>query len=710
MGRQLGTWIGIAWLVLTGAARGAETAPDFATEVLPVLTRAGCNSGACHGAAIGRGGFRLSLLGSDPQADYASIVEEYKGRRVHLVRPEASLLLRKPAGKLSHGGGRRLPVDGEGHARVLGWLQAGAPPSSGRLLQSLELTPSNQWLPRPDEHFTVRATAHFNDGSMADVTRWAIFTPTDPAALDCTGNGDVTALRRGQHELLVRFLGAIGCVTVVIPYHDTPPSAERPGTNFVDDHINRVLDRLRLPHAPRSNDAMLARRVFLDVLGQLPEPEEVEAFAADPAADKWTRLIDRLMDRPEFVDYWSYQWGDLLRIESGRLRPEGAAAFHGWVREQVRRNTPLDQFARELLLAGGDSYRNGPANFSRVSADARAEAEFVGHVFLGVRIQCANCHNHPLDHWTQDDYHGLAATFARVGRGREVALLPRGEVTHPRTGRPATPRIPGVRDLADDGDPREALAAWLTDRANPYFARAAVNRLWRALMGRGLVESPDDHRATNPATHPELLDELARDFVAHGYDVRHTLRTILASEAYRRSATAVDGNRMDDRFYSRALVRALPPPVLVDAVARVTGVPEKLGDLPPGTRAVALGDARVPSQPLDLLGRCSRDTDCSTPPAAGGSLPLVLHAINGPWLNAKVTSPTGRIARLLREGRMERDVVTDVYRVALGREPTDKELAHWLPQLTAASADERRQSCEDFLWAMLNSSEFGTNH
>jgi hypothetical protein len=700
----------VAWLALTGAARGAEAVPDFATEVLPVFTRAGCNTGACHGAAIGRGGFRLSLLGSDPQADYASIVEEYKGRRVHLVRPEASLLLRKPGGELSHGGGRRLPADEEGHARILNWLRAGAPPGSGRALQTLELTPATQWLPEPGRQFDIRATARFSDGGTADVTRWAVFTPTDPAALDCTGSGAVTVLRRGQHQVLVRFLGAVGCVTVLVPYHDAPAPGDRPRANFVDDHVNRTLDRLHLPHAPRADDAALVRRVFLDLLGQLPRPEEVDAFAGDPAPDKWARLVDRLLERPEFVDHWSYQWGDLLRIESGRLRPEGAAAFHHWVREQVRRNVPLDQFARELLVADGDAYRHGPANFSRVPADARAQAEYVGQVFLGVRIQCANCHNHPLDRWTQDDYHGLAAVFARVGRGREVGLLPRGEAIHPRTGQPATPRIPGARDLAPDGDPRVALAAWLTDRDNPYFARAVVNRVWRALMGRGLVESPDDHRATNPATHPELLDELARAFVAHGFDVRHVLRTILASEAYRRSARAVEGNRMDDRFYSRALVRPLPPPVLVDAVARVTGVLEKLGDLPPGTPAVTLGDSRVPSVPLDLLGRCSRDAGCASPSTAAGSLPLALHAINGPWLNAKVAHPDGHLHRLLREGRTDAEVVAALYRTALGRRPTDQEMAHWPPRLKAASVDERRQKCEDFLWALLNSTEFGTNH
>ena len=312
----------------------------------------------------------------------------------------------------------------------------------------------------------------------------------------------------------------------------------------------------------------------------MPSPAEVDEFLADRAPDKHARLVDRLLASPEFVDHWAYKWGDLLRIESGRLGAEGAAAFHGWVRDAVARNTPLDRMAREMILALGDGDRVGPANFSRVASDARSQAELVSQAFLGVRLQCANCHDHPLDRWTRDDYHGLAAVFARVDRGRTVRLRERGEVIHPGTGLAASPRIPGERPIPGDGDPREAFAEWLTAPENPYFARAAVNRIWRELMGRGLVEPVDDHRATNPPTHPALLDVLARDLVAHGFDTRHTIRTILASEAYRRESRPVPGSPDDDRFYSHALARPLPPHVLVDAVARVTGVPEPLGDLP----------------------------------------------------------------------------------------------------------------------------------
>jgi len=421
-------------------------------------------------------------------------------------------------------------------------------------------------------------------------------------------------------------------------------------------------------------------------------------------------IVERLLERPEFVDLWSYKWGDLLRIESRRLQPEGAAAFHRWVRECVAKNTPLDVMACEMLLTLGDAYQVGPANFSRVPTDARTQAEHVSRVFLGVRLQCANCHNHPLDRWTQDDYHGLAAMFARIDHGREVRLLPRGDVIHPKTGQPATPRIPGEHFLASTDSAREQLAAWITSPANPLFARATVNRIWRELMGRGLVEPVDDHRATNPATHAELLDALAHDFTEHGFDVRHTIRAIVASEAYQRSSRSVLGNEADDRFYAKALVRPLPPHVLIDSIVKVTGVPETLGDLPPGTTAISLGDSRVASEPLDLLGRCSRDNDCTSGPAASGSLPLALHTINGPWLNAKISNPECRLSGAVKSQRPLNDILVDFYRISLSRHPTATELAHWQEALRSTHSGNGVDILQDFLWALLNSAEFCCNH
>ena len=719
---------------------GVAELPDFETRVLPVLTKAGCNSGACHGAAIGRGGFKLSLLGYDSQADFDSMVNEFEGRRVNRAHPAKSLVLRKPSMDLDHEGGLRLTPGDDGFQILHGWIAAGAPRGTTRRLVKLEVTPAAKWRPSVGEQFSVRVLAHFasaigdqrsaisNQQSTEDVTRWVVFTPTDAAAVRVGSRGEVTALQRGQSSIMIRFLGEVASVTVTVPIGEPSAApAARPRANFIDDHINRTLDELRLPHSPRADATTLARRVFLDLIGTLPDPVEVDAFVASggrqppysplhqgadaPRSPDGAALVDGLMDRPEFVDLWSYKWGDLLRIESRRLQPDGAAAFHAYIRECVAQNKPLDAMARELLLAVGDSYKVGPANFSRVPNDARTQAEHVSRVFLGVRLQCANCHNHPLDRWTQDDYHGLAAMFARLDRGREVKLLPRGDVIHPKTGQPATPRIPGDHFLASIDGAREQLGDWLTSPDNPFFARAAVNRIWRELMGRGLVEPVDDHRATNPATHPELLDALARDFVEHGFDVRHTIRTVVNSEAYQRSSLSLPGNRSDERFYSKSLVRPLPPPVVVDAVAKVTGVPEKLGELSPGTTAISLGDSHVPSEALDLLGRCSRDGDCTpSPSSSSGSLPLTLHTMNGPWLNAKISNPAGRLNRLLQTGQSPQDLVLEFYRVALGRRPTGSELEHWTKELDGSGAGNRGQALEDFVWALLNSAEFCCNH
>lgn len=691
-------------VVLLGITPLAAAVPDFETRILPILTKAGCNSGACHGAAIGRGGFRLSLLGYDPQADYESITQELKGRRANVASPERSLVLRKPSGGLPHEGGIRLRRSSEDYQLVRHWLQEGAPRGGGRVLKALELSKRSITLLKVGEKFPLRVQARFSDGQLEDVTRWVLFTPVDPAALRCTPDGELTVLRRGQHALMVRFLGEVDCATVTVPLHDAPVPAARPAANWVDTHVNQTLDLLRLPHSPRVEDRTFVRRVYLDLIGTLPEPAAVEAFVADHGPDKHTRLVDSLLARPEFADLWAYYWGDLLRIESRRLQAEGAAAFHQWVREQVARNTPLDEMARTMLLSLGDGHQVGPANFSRVPVDAGAQAEYVSQVFLGIRLQCANCHNHPLDRWTQDDYHGLAAVFARVDRTTPVVRLrERGEAIHPRTGQPAAARLPGTRFLAHAEDPREALARWITELQSPYFARAAVNRIWKALLGRGLVEPVDDHRATNPPSHPELLDALARDFAAHGCDTRRTIRTILASEAYQRSSLPVEGNRADDRYYARALVRPLPPHVLLDAVAHVTGVADSLPD-----RAIALGDSRIRSEPLDLLGRCARDAGCESAPASG-ALPLVLHALNGAWLNEKLASPTGRLARMLRHQSDDMLVVAALYELALARPPSQEEKKHWETRLAGGPADSRTARLQDFLWALLNSMEFISN-
>jgi hypothetical protein len=447
---------------------------------------------------------------------------------------------------------------------------------------------------------------------------------------------------------------------------------------------------------------------MLDLTGTLPEPDEVRAFLADHAAGKRERLIDALLARPEYSDHWTYKLGDLLRVNSRLLQPEGARAYHSWLREQVARNTPFNEVARALLLGLGDAFVTGPANFARVANDARAEAELVAQAFMGVRLQCANCHAHPFDRWTQDDYHGLAAAFARLNRGREVSLTDRGELTHPRTGKDALPRIPGGPAVPREGDRRAAIAGWLAAPGNPFFARATVNRLWREMMGRGLVEPIDDLRPSNPPTNPELLEALARDFQVHGFDVKRTLRLIAGSRTYQRSTVSTAANRADERYGSHARLKALPAPVLLDAIAAVTGVADEFAGMPAGARAIALGDAKVPSPALDVFGRCSREASCAPATAEEGGLPQALHLVNGSTLNAKLSAEQGRVAHWSRSDQPPRALVEEIYVRALSRLPTPAETAHW--EAVLVKATDRRPILEDLLWALLNSREFAFNH
>ncbi len=682
---------------------------DFDTEIVPVFARAGCNAGACHGAAAGRGGFHLSLFGGDPAADFDAIVRELEGRRVNLARPAESLLLQKPTGVLDHEGGIRLDADGPGAKRLVEWIAAGARRLPPRRLTQFEVRPAERVVGTAGDAVPLAASARFDDGPAEDVTAWTVFAATDPAAV-AIDSASATVRRRGQHVVIARFLNRVAPIRLTLPLADTPVDhATRHRANVIDDEVLKSLAVLRLPASPPANDATFLRRVRLDLTGMLPPPDEVEAYLADRSADKRATLVDRLLGSDAFADYWTFRLAALLRVRALPNEKAGAAALHGWLREQVRRGTPYDVVARQLVTAVGDSHAVGPAYFARLANDARGQAELVAQAFLGVRLQCANCHNHPLDRWTQDDYHGLAAVFARLDRGRVVKIAARGAVTNPRTGEPAVPRIPGVRDLDPAADGRAAFAAWLTAADNPYFARAAVNRLWRAMFGRGLVEPADDLRDTNPATHPELLARLADDFVRHGHDIRHTLRLIALSETYGRGDTATRDNQADDRFYARSYRRPLEAEVLADALADATGVSDRYGDEPVGTRAVALSDPRTPAPSLDVLGRCSRETSCEGATANGG-LPAKLHQINGALVNRKIAARDGRLHRAIAAGRSDDEIIADFTLRALGRRPTATEWDYWRDQRSRIGNDGRAEWLEDVVWSLLSCAEFRTNH
>jgi hypothetical protein len=695
--------------VLAAEARGV----DFDTQVMPVFTKAGCNSGACHGAAIGRGGFRLSLYGGDPAADYENIVHELEGRRINLARPTSSLLLAKPTERLEHGGGQRFESDSSAGKLLAAWIAGGAPRLKARKLVGFEATPRREVILQPGARVRLRVSARFDDGAQADVTEWTVFTAADADAVKVDPEtAEAAVLRRGQNIVIARYLDRVVPLELVVPLGDRAVDlAQQRRRNFIDDEIQKMLETLRVSPSPSAEDAAFLRRVSLDLTGRLPTPQQAVDFVADKRSPKRDELVDRLLRSKEFVEYWTYKLANLLRVRDLSREPQVAAGLHRWLSERIAGDTGYDEQARELLTALGDSHVHAPAAFYRLTPGPREQAEYVSELFLGVRLRCANCHNHPLDRWTQDDYHGLAAVFARLETGREVRLGGRGQVTHPRTGEPALPRIPGVRFLETQGDGRNAFAQWLTSKVNPYFARALVNRLWKSLMGRGLIEPVDDLSDTNPGTHPELLRKLADDFVQNGCSIRHTLRRIATSAAYERAATKLPANQADDRWYSHALQRPLEAEVLMDAICDVTGVPETFGDLPGGTRAVALVHPGVPAPSLDILGRCDRRDSCDGDESRGGGLSAKLHLLNGPLINAKITAARGQLRRMMDDRASNEDIVNAFYLRALGRKPREEEASRWKKSLsTAAGGAARREALEDFVWSLLNCREFRTNH
>lgn len=689
---------------------------DFDTDIIPVLTKAGCNAGACHGAAAGRGGMRLSLLGSDPAADYETIVQALEGRRVNLTRPELSLFFRKPTGNLEHGGGVALDQDQAGAKRLLEWIRAGAVRGSPRRLIRVDATSAKNLPPTVPTVVPLQVVARFDNGPPEDVTEWTVFTSPDMFAVSIEtkspGGRSETAAhvnRRGQHVLIARYLDRVLPIQLNVPFSEAPIDLSGLArANYIDDEILAVLSELRIPVSPAASETTWLRRVTLDLTGRLPDPQDVLSFASNGDSDKRQKVVDKLLSSEAFADYWTLQLARLLRIHSLPGDTQIVKVYAGWLQAEIERGTGLDKVARELITATGDTRTNGPACFSRMVSDARSHADLVGQAFLGVRLGCANCHDHPLDKWTQDDFHGLAAVFARLDRDQVVRVLPRGAVTNLRTNEPAIPRIPGVRYLVDDEDPRLEFAHWLTSPENRGFPRATVNRLWRNMFGRGLVEPADDLRETNPPTHPRLLDRLADDFVEHGYSIRHTLRTIALSETYRLSDLTVSGNATDDRFYSHAWRRPLQPEVLLDAIVDVTGVPEQFQGQSDGTRAVTFIDPLHPAPALDKLGRCARPGGCDDDASRG--LASELHLLNGVLINQKLVDPNGRLQRFIEQKQSNDQIVADFYVRALSRPASADELKGWLERLEATDADDRTRKLQDFVWGLLNSRQFSENH
>lgn len=730
----------------------AAAPPRFLADVMPVLTKGGCNMGACHGAGSGKGGFKLSLLGYDPDADYETITRASSARRIARSQPENSLLLLKPTMRVSHRGGLRFKMDSPEYRLMRDWIARGLPgpdPAEAKVVR-LEIQPAVRTLSvGQTQRFAVRAL--YSDGSQRDATGQSVFTASDETVAAVSANGEATVAGPGEGAVLVRYQGLVTTARILSPYASVArtttgptPNAQHPTPSVTLDRlVTQKLDALGLKPSSRCSDADFVRRVYLDVIGLLPTPEEARTFLASRAPDKRAKLIDALLQRSEYVDFWSLRWGDLLRSSRQTLTDKGMMTLNHWIRDSVAANKPWDQFAREILLAQGNTYQEGPTNFFRSATTPQELAETTSQAFLGVRIQCAKCHNHPYEKWTQNQYYQMAAFFARVKAkridgqpGSVVTLVKTGEVTHPKTRKEMAPCALDAAPVPASytGDRRQALAEWVTSPKNPFFSRVLVNRLWKHFLGRGFVEPVDDMRVTNPPSNGPLLDWLAQDFSAHGFDLKNLMRTILNSETYQRSSEVTKENSHDLKYCSHYPFKRLGAEQLMDAISTTTNVPDKFAGYPQGTRACQLADTTTDSYFLDLFGRPARTTTCECERTDSPNLSQILHLMNNAGLNTRIASNQGRIALLLdgKAKRPDKAIVEELYLTAYSRYPTADESKRaisalapapdrrpmakgWFVRLTdpfgsRTMASNRRATAEDLLWALMNSKEFLFNH
>jgi hypothetical protein len=696
----------------------------FERDVIPILTRAGCNAGACHGKARGQNGFALSLLSYDADFDYHAIVSEARGRRVFAAAPSFSLLLRKPSGQLPHGGGKRLEGGSTEYEALHRWISAGMPrtPPDAPSLVRITVEPAERILPvRSSQQLLV--LGHYSDGSVRDVTHLAQFQSNEStiAAVDAEGLVKAGPLP-GEAAVMARFLEKFAVCNISIPLAGEVPAqryAQLPRYNFIDGQVWDKLKRMGITPSEPAGDAAFLRRAYLDAIGRLPTPTEVRAFLADKSAGKRRKLIDFLLQQPEYADYWANKWVDLLRPNPYRVGIKAVYNLDAWLRDAFRKNKPYDQFVRELLTAKGSTFRNGAAVIFRDRRQPDEITTIVSQLFMGVRLDCARCHHHPFEVWGQDDFYSLAAYFARIGRkgvglsppisGGEEIVLPgeRGEVRHPVSGKALAPRPLGGSParIEDNRDPREALADWITSGDNPYFARVIVNRVWADLMGRGLVDPVDDLRATNPPSNGPLLDALAAEFRRQRYDLKKLIRTIMTSYVYGLSSIPGERNVADTRNYSRHYRRRLRAEVLLDAISDITQVPETFTASAPGTRAIELWTVRMQSVFLDSFGRPDPNQDPPCERTSDTTVVQTLHLMNAPNLHRKVTAETGRAAALARSAKTPAEIVEELYLLVYSRLPAAEEKADCV-KLFADDDAPRRQVTEDLLWSLLNTPEF----
>jgi len=692
---------------------------SFRRDVVPVLSQAGCNMGACHGTPTGKGGFKLSLRGYLPGQDFFTLTREAGGRRINPLAADTSLVLRKPLGEVDHEGGLRLVRGTKSHELLRDWIHEGAKDDPDAVAAvKLEILPSARVIHDVAKTQQTVARVHLANGTVRDVTPICYYNSSNPEIADVDADGFVTFKSRGEVAIIAHYLDLVAIVRLT-HLVDVPgfKVAEVPTDNVIDKAVFAKLNRMRISPSESCTDREFIRRVSLDAIGVLPTPEEVNAFLADESPDRRAHLIDRLLARPEFHDFWTLKFADILRANGRLIQTKGTFGFNRWIRANLEQNVPMDQFVRELLTADGSSFQNPPANYYRISRDPENSTETTAQLFLGVRIQCAKCHNHPFEKWTQDDYYGFAAFFSRVrqkkGASPEDEVIfsaSAGEVTQPSTGQVMKPKALGGPVLEDpaEHDRRKALATWLTGPSNPFFAKSLTNRVWYHLMGRGIVEPVDDFRDSNPACNDELLDDLSAQFVQSNFDLKALIRSILNSRTYQLSAHANELNEADSLYFSHAFTKLLPAEVLLDAISTVTASASKFDNLPVGFRATQIPDGKMENPFLKTFGRPARELACECERESDSNLSQALQLIGGATVNGKLRDDAGRMATLAKSDKSPEQIVQALYSIALSREPNATEMAAATKHL--AGATDRRQAVEDLGWVLINSKEFLFRH
>lgn len=713
----------LALLLVSLSVAAAQPQPrtTFLRDVAPILNKTGCTSGPCHGAAKGKNGFKLSLRGYDPHFDYESLLYDLSGRRFNRADPGRSLMLAKPVQEVAHGGGLRFEKNSSYYKIVYDWIAQGVPfgDLSKDTVASIQLEPKEINMPKPGEAAQVKVTAVYRDGQTRDVTREATVESNTPDVAKVDAASKVSGERIGEATLLVRYEGKLSTIPVTILNPKPGFVWSNPvAYNSVDKFIDAKLQRLKIQPSPVTDDASFLRRASLDLTGQLPSPDAIRAFLADPAPSrvKRTQMIDKLIGSEAYVDHWTTKWGDLLQSSRKFLGEKGTYQFREWIRESIASNKPYDRMVRELLISRGSSYDDPAANYYRITRDPKPTMEKTTQVFLGVRMVCAQCHDHPFERWTQNQYYQMAAFFSAAGLrpgyevGEEILFDMRAgyEMKHPKDSRVVEPEVLVASttpvSIPDPQHRRDAFATWLTSKDNPFFAKAVVNRVWSYFFGLGIIDPVDDIRASNPPVNPALLDALTKDFTDHGFDLERLMRTIANSRAYHASIVTNEWNERDGGNFSHAFPRRLGAESLMDAIAAAAGARPNFPEVPQDTSADQLPDPHVGKDGfLDLFGRPSRESACECERRADLSLPQALNLVNGTTISDAVADPKGRIAKAILAGKSDAALIEELYLASLSRFPTRAESERGVAYLSGGSRAARAQ---DLLWALLNSKAF----